>query len=257
MDTSSNSTQYEDALRAMHYLLATVNESHWANWINVDIGKWVKERDVSHHLSGYGGMGSFNDVVLCSVNDHTISKDVEPIANTIFRWLRSICSFLARQPDSFFSAETLKKNVGYRDSNLSAFVGGSKAPDSMRGLIGVSPNLEGLRCLSCEYSEISKSGILTFIASLLLPPMIFKSIEDRTLLATIRQALEMRIPQVSNFENAILSELSESKINLAKAEWNWNCPACGKKDTAVYRWELVSVKPFKFAPSNNNLKLRF
>ena len=40
---------------AMHKLLAAGGEKFWADWIARDLELWRSSRDVSHHLSAYGG----------------------------------------------------------------------------------------------------------------------------------------------------------------------------------------------------------
>ncbi len=75
--------QYEHCLIAMKRLLDAVGESHWAKWIDTDIKVWRANCDVSHHLSAYGGMGSFNDIWICRANQHTLTEAQEPWANTL------------------------------------------------------------------------------------------------------------------------------------------------------------------------------
>ena len=91
-------THYENALIAMERLLTAVGEDHWANWIRKDLRQWKEASDVSHHLSAYGGMGSFNDVGICGGNQHAITDAQEPWANTLFEWLKAVCHYLARRP---------------------------------------------------------------------------------------------------------------------------------------------------------------
>ncbi len=55
-------SQYEHSLIAMKRLLDAVGEAHWADWIHADIEHWRSKHSTSHHLSAYGGMGSFTDV---------------------------------------------------------------------------------------------------------------------------------------------------------------------------------------------------
>ena len=87
-------TQYEHSLLAMKRLLDAVHETHWAQWIATDIEQWRAADDTSHHLSAYGGMGSFNDVIICRANQHSVSEVTEAWANTLFEWLKSVCYFL-------------------------------------------------------------------------------------------------------------------------------------------------------------------
>jgi len=248
--------QYEASLRAMHKLLSRVEESHWANWIEKDIKDWQQNKDVSHHLSAYGGMGSFNDVVLCKANTHNIAENLEPFANTLFDWLKALCLFFSKDPDQVYEAEELKKQVGYHDASLSAFVGGDSAPDSMRGLFEIGQQLSGLRCLSCGYAEIFQGSIDTFVLRILLPPLVFAASENNALESLIEDVLNKKIDQYKELNEATHEGLSAAGIKLTNDDWNWNCPSCKKKDTAVYRWDIVSIKPLRFSPSDDNLEMR-
>ncbi len=115
-------TQYEHSLVAMKRLLDAVHEDHWANWIGTDIEQWRATGDTSHHLSAYGGMGSFNDVIICRANEHSVTEVTEAWANTLFEWLKSVCYFLAEHPTDSFTSETLANRVGRHDSSLAAAV---------------------------------------------------------------------------------------------------------------------------------------
>ncbi len=52
-------------------LLSANGETRWADWLSKD-AQLIRGSDffgVEHLLSAFGGMGSFNDVVLCSVGE--------------------------------------------------------------------------------------------------------------------------------------------------------------------------------------------
>ena len=100
-------TQYEHRLVAVKRLLDAVGETQWAEWIATDIDRWREAEDTSHHLSAYGGMSSFNDIIFSQGNEHSLTAVTEPWANTLLLWLRSLCHFLAQHPDATFTAEAL------------------------------------------------------------------------------------------------------------------------------------------------------
>ena len=126
-------SQYEHSLIAMKRLLDAVGETHWADWIHRDIEDWRSKRSTFHHLSAYGGMGSFTDVWICRANHNEVSKAQEPWVNTLFGLLQSICYYLAQHPKKSLAAKTLSKVVGGHGSALAAFLGGDAAPNSMKG----------------------------------------------------------------------------------------------------------------------------
>jgi hypothetical protein len=169
-------SQYERALTATKRLLCAVDERRWANWVQVSIDRWRATHDTSHHLSGYAGMGSFNDIFICQENQHRVTYLREPWANGLLEWLRSLCFFLARRPHQFFTAEELSSAIGRLDAPLAAFVGGDKADRSSRGFAG-TPVLQGWRCLSCGYADVSHRDLEAFMAADILPRMVFRSCE--------------------------------------------------------------------------------
>src|SRR5687767_12053770 len=88
-------SQFAQALEATRALLTAVGESHWAEWISADLVEWHECRGVAHHLSAYGGMGSFNDIMICAANAHRVTPAQEPWADSLFRYLKSTCYALA------------------------------------------------------------------------------------------------------------------------------------------------------------------
>lgn len=135
--------QYENALHAMGQLLAAVGEKHWSAWIRDDLERWSSRAEVDHHLSAYGGMGSFNDLIICPENGHIVTKVQEPWANETFEWLKSLCFQFARDPSKDWNLDDLRRKVGRYDAAIAAFVGGDTAPASMRGLSKALPQLHG------------------------------------------------------------------------------------------------------------------
>ncbi len=66
-----------ERLRDTAQLLRKVGESHWAKWMETALRR-IENGDfsgVEHVLGAYGGMGSFNDLVLAAVNGHAVNDD--------------------------------------------------------------------------------------------------------------------------------------------------------------------------------------
>jgi diketogulonate reductase-like aldo/keto reductase len=59
--------------------------------------EWSGARDVRSHLGIYGGMGSFNDVLLTAANGHRVSRAQEGWVNACFVGLKSACWAAASQ----------------------------------------------------------------------------------------------------------------------------------------------------------------
>jgi hypothetical protein len=73
-------------LEQIELLLSAHGEQHWSNWIRKDI-ETIKNQDaygIFHFPSAYGGMGSFNDIWLCTENGHKIiDSEVDDINNKL------------------------------------------------------------------------------------------------------------------------------------------------------------------------------
>lgn len=86
-------------------LLQSVGESFWADKIQAVVRKGKNNIDIyslKEILSWYGGMGSFNDLMLSEYNDHLIdAKDEEKLNNELNR-LRS---------QIYHEAERLKRSL--------------------------------------------------------------------------------------------------------------------------------------------------
>jgi len=250
-------TQYEQALIAMKQLLSTVGESHWAQWLEQDIRDWRAARDTTHHRSAYGGMGSFNDIWICRANSHAVSEAQEPWVNALFEWLKALCYFLVSHPSETFAVRQLAQHIGRRDSSLAAFVGGDRAPASMRGYVTDDPKLQGWRCLRCGHSEVSSKDIETLLAQDLVPHTVFDSCEHSALSGLVDQILNRDIPRLEAIHECVDSAVAASGIvHNDRDGWMRPCPKCGRDDTAVYRWRLKTNGGWHFDSSDDNVAMR-
>jgi hypothetical protein len=79
-------------------LLRKHGEEAWANWLEEGCSR-IRDRDftgVQHILSGFGGMGSFNDLYICPTNHHAIEERNVDRVNNKLRALSSEIYKLAR-----------------------------------------------------------------------------------------------------------------------------------------------------------------
>ena len=247
---------FEHSLTAMEKLLQLVGEDHWAQWIGEDIRLWQTEKVTFHHLSAYGGMGSFNDILILEQNGHKVSIAHEPWVNTFFEWLKSICFHLANNPATEITAEYLRRNIGRLDLILVAFVGGDKFPNSMRGLVGPPPTIQGWRCLNCSHSEVTPSDIEWYLAKRYIPEMVFQACEDLSLDRLVDAVTEIGFGVAPEKHTQVEQALKVSGILIKHRDgWMRPCPNCGEDDTAVYRWVDTSNEPVHFEPAGDNLPL--
>ena len=79
-------------LRKCEALLRKVGETFWANKINNVLQKDVETLDlyqIEEIISWYGGMGSFNDLLISEHNDHLVSGEDEDKLNDELNSIRS------------------------------------------------------------------------------------------------------------------------------------------------------------------------
>ena len=71
-------------------LLDRCGETHWSRWLDI-ARKRIENRDfsgITYLLSAYGGMGSFNDLLIHPLNGHKIDDDAVPAVNDKLDTLR-------------------------------------------------------------------------------------------------------------------------------------------------------------------------
>ena len=74
-----------EALKETLVLLDSVGETFWASKIRVVL----QSGDLDEILSWYGGMGSFNDLLIATANGHQVSREQEPANNAQLRKLQT------------------------------------------------------------------------------------------------------------------------------------------------------------------------
>ena len=92
-------TELCERLRETSALLRAAGESHWAKWMDTSLRRIENSNlsGVDHLLGAFGGMGSFNDLILMSANGHSISDADYRDVNDRLDLLRSQLSELARE----------------------------------------------------------------------------------------------------------------------------------------------------------------
>jgi len=209
---------YESSLLAMEYFLKEIGEDHWLKWVQKDLDEWTSNKSTTHHLSAYGGMGSFNDVVICKANNHSIPEGAESWADTIFQWLKSLCFFFANNPETEYSLSELKKQIGYHDASLPAFVGGENAPTKMRGLFGSNQPIQGWRCLNCGHGEISDSDVSYYIAQTIVPRQLLEACVSSRLIPAINDLLGLRVKNLDQLSSKLKQSIDGAGIKIDSRE---------------------------------------
>jgi hypothetical protein len=217
---------YRDALDAMHLLLNRCGETHWRDWVAKDLADWDASGSVSHHLSAYGGMGSFNDVYL-TAEACSLPAETESWLAALSDDLRSICYLLAQHQEKLLP--------GLRGSLIGMQMGAPKA------------DVSGWRCRSCGYSEVTPREIELYLARREIRPAILEALRQRRVSTLVEEVLSgERARGVESRRDALKEELRASGISIEEREgWMRPCPRCGGDDTAVSYWEADGAGRFR------------
>lgn len=212
---------FTDAIEPLISLLERTGEKHWLSHVR-------KHRSGgSSFRSIFGGMGSFNDLIVCQANGHAIEKKREALANTWLSCLSSICYALTQQKEL-------------------------SAQDAFSACGSLGHQLQGVRCLECGISHLAPSNLASFELHHRTRKRISEGIEKGNLTGVFEEEWtrfeESEI--VAKYKEALdASDIHQSQI----FEMMRPCPKCGGNDTAIYRWDWNGKK---FTPSVDNLKLR-
>jgi hypothetical protein len=247
-------TKYIQAITALEYLLDKAGENHWRDWLRHDMDLWESKRDVSHHLSAYGGMGSFNDVSICVQNKYNVTKAQEPWVNNLFEILKGLCFQLAHNPNKDAAVEDINGNryVPIFSAFINSFSG--KDMDNAASQIAmITSQLHGWRCLECGHGETNSYEIENHLARGFLPELLKSAKTGQELMALVDSAFTIEFEGLHEARNEVRQMILDSGIKIVDREgWMRPCPQCGSNDTAVYRWEL---KNKTFRASKDNLPL--
>ncbi len=82
---------YEQELNELIILLDKAKEDHWARYFRESLNKYNNghtNRSYKHVMQAYGGMGSFNDIILNFISDEEYSR-VEEIRESLWQFCKS------------------------------------------------------------------------------------------------------------------------------------------------------------------------
>jgi hypothetical protein len=248
-------TTYFQALTALEYLLDKVGEKHWRDWLRQDVDLWQSKKDVSHHLSAYGGMGSFNDIWISVQNGYNVTKVQEPWVNHLFEILKGLCFRLAHNPEKDESVKDVNSNRYF--PIFSAFKNkfSYKEMDNATSQFAITTSqLHGWRCLKCGHGETNSYDIENYLAKVFLPKYLSKVENETELIALVDSAFTVEFEGIDEARSQLRQMIFNSGIMIVEREsWMRPCPKCGSDGTAVYRWKLSNDI---FLASKDNLPLK-
>lgn len=231
---------YRESLLALKFVLEQSGVSSWAKWIATDLDRWETEKSVRHHISAYGGMGSLNDLIICTENKHNVTKSQEPWVNSLVLDLCSLCyTFaIALKDQKEITLEELVKGMG-----------------------SYSDKLQGWRCLSCGYAELSVNELENYVAHILVRNGITQAMISKLIYYT-EKTFQLDIPEAQEYRENLKKLITKSNIAISnRTGWLKPCPKCSSENTAVYRWEKqrkrkgLFFQTEVFEPSEDNLSV--
>lgn len=234
---------YCQSLIALKFIFEQTKVISWAKWIDKDLYMWEQEKSVQYHMSAYGGMGSLNDLVICTENRHMITKEQVPWVNSL---LLDLCAL------SYTFAVSLRENKNITKES------------AVRGMGNYGfCQIQGWRCLCCGYAELSLYELECYVARVLVRKSIIDAMLSNTIVQYTKKVFQQDIQEVNEYRENLKEDIMKSNINISNRKgWLRPCPRCGSEDTAVYRWEKEKRRKWlflqvgTFVPSADNLKLR-
>jgi uncharacterized protein DUF6966 len=217
----------ELALAGLVRLLEHCGEARWLKWARGHLNT-TRESGLSPTLlDAYGGVGSFNDLILDPANGHALEQTEVPWANRLLAVLGERLYQLAVEiTDERFAAEWVHP---------------------------ADPPIEGWRCLACGHSEIPDYDIEWWAARILVPASVADStLEDPDeLVATL---LSGQVIGAAESRADVMSRATASGLQVAFTDGIMRpCTSCGSGDTARYRWIFAGGG---LHPAEDNLELR-
>jgi len=214
---------YKISLEILSQILKSEGYDHWEKWMQEDIKLWETAKSVEHHLHAYGGMGSFNDVVIGNNDTEGLWK------SRVFGSFQSLAYGLA----SGDSLESIIERMQYN-----------------------SHEIAGWRCLACGNAKVTQKDVEIYIASHFIPKFFVEHIKKNQLTDLIDINRILTSEAVINKRNTIKNVINEANITLSDdTTWWWTCPKCGSNDTCAYRWELVENET-QLIEASDNLALK-
>ncbi len=216
---------YKTTLEILAKILREENYDHWANWMQEDIKLWETDKSVEHHLHAYGGMGSFNDVIIGGNDNKGIWKA------HIFGHLQTLAYSLAKGD----YIESILEGISSRNN---------------------TNEISGWRCRNCGDARMTDRDINIFIANYFIPKLFVNYVQENRLNEVVNIHKLIDSEGVIDKKNQIKSLIQSSNIILnLDDKWLWACPKCGSTEICAYRWN-VTEDGTKLTEGDDNLEIK-
>ncbi|MER0439099.1 hypothetical protein [Emticicia sp. W12TSBA100-4] len=214
---------YKQSLEHLRIVLLENQYDFWANWLSEDIENWEKTKSTEHHLRAYGGMGSFNDVVIGNQDSAGLWQ------GQVFGMLQSLAYGLA-------SGEVLEDILARNNTT--------------------STQISGWRCQDCGAARINSIDIERFLCVSVLPQIFANYLKNNRLIELLNTNKLISSEDISNRKTAIERLFGQSNIEItSENNWLWTCPKCGSEKVCSYRWEILNNET-KIIESDDNLEIK-
>ncbi|MDR0883399.1 MAG: hypothetical protein LBN05_02155 [Oscillospiraceae bacterium] len=217
MPENGTSDYYRIGLCALHALFERAGVS-WKTQIVQDIIAWDTERSVSIFLSHFGSIGSLNDVLIAPYNDHAVTNEQVPWANTLYECLTHKCYVWAEQwrHHERWTLEAEKRSM-------------------------LGKNICGNRCIDCDYREVTMHNVDVCIAPYLVEQELLAGFRSPTPEVDVLQAVEnilaLNINELSAQRAWIIREVKRSGVAFSPGDFLYDeqrCPRCKSQLVGVF-----------------------
>ena len=216
---------YKTSLEVLSKILQEENYDHWAKWMQEDIKLWETNKSVEHHLHAYGGMGSFNDVMIGGNDNEGIWKA------HIFGQLQTLAYSLAKGD----SLGAILEGISNRNS---------------------SKEISGWRCRNCGEARMTDRDINLFIAYNFIPKFFVQYVQEDKMQEVTAISKLIDSEEVRGKKNQIESLIQAANVILnPDNNWLWTCPKCGSSEVCAYRWKVLEDGS-KLIEGDDNLEIK-
>jgi hypothetical protein len=200
---------YKTALNLLITMLKDSGYDNWINWLSEDIRLWESEHTTEHHLRAYGGMGSFNDIVIG--NNDTIGLWKDKVFSIVQALVYSLAKGIiktASLEESFYSNEPTE--------------------------------ISGWRCRNCGNASINERNIDIYLSAFFIPKFFVKYLKQDTIEEILDIEKMINSSEVLQKKQNVKYLVEANGIAFSAInDWLWACPNCGSSDVCTYRWNIT------------------